>query len=233
MTTAPTDHFLSLRDVDLSLESPSGKIDILRNLNLSVGKGETVSITGPSGSGKSTMMLVTAGLQKPSAGQISINNNDITAMNEDELARFRRDHIGIVFQNFHLVPTMTALENTAIPLEFAGLRNVFEKAEDILKAVGLGHRLHHYPSQLSGGEQQRVALARAVVTNPDLLMADEPTGNLDQATGEKIMDLLFNLADEKGMTLMLITHDLSLAKRCRRSITMTDGVLSESHDDAA
>lgn len=233
MTTAPTDHFLSLRDIYLSLESPSGKIDILRNLNLSVGKGETVSITGPSGSGKSTMMLVTAGLQKPSAGQISINNNDITAMNEDELARFRRDHIGIVFQNFHLVPTMTALENTAIPLEFAGLRNVFEKAEDILKAVGLGHRLHHYPSQLSGGEQQRVALARAVVTNPDLLMADEPTGNLDQATGEKIMDLLFNLAEEKGMTLMLITHDPSLAKRCGRSVTMTDGVLSESHDDAA
>ena len=198
-------------------------MEILRGLDLAVAPGETVSVVGPSGSGKSSMMMIVAGLERASAGRVAVAGQDLAALGEDGLALFRRRHIGIVFQSFHLVPTMTALENVAIPLELAGRRDAFEQSRHSLEQVGLGHRLTHYPGQLSGGEQQRVALARAFAPEPDLLLADEPTGNLDGETGRTVIDLLFDLTTQQGTTLMLITHDPALAARCSRQVRLVDG----------
>ncbi len=214
-----------LKDVHLELESAAGPVNILRGIDLDIRRGERVSVVGPSGSGKSTMMMIIGGLERPTAGQTVVAGHDLAALDEDALALFRRDHVGIVFQNFHLVPTMTALENVAIPLEFGGRRDAFDRAEDGLKAVGLGHRLTHYPGQLSGGEQQRVALARAFAAEPALILADEPTGNLDGNTGEQVIDLMFALSRDKGATLLLITHDPALADRCDRQIRLIDGLI--------
>ena len=214
---------IRLQDVRLKLASAAGEVNILRGLDLDVARGETVGVAGPSGSGKSTMMMIVAGLERPSAGRVSVAGEELTAMGEDALARFRRRHIGIVFQAFHLIPTMTALENVAVPLEFARQADAFERAAASLAAVGLGHRLAHYPGQLSGGEQQRVALARAFVVEPSLLLADEPTGNLDGETGRQVIELMFDLAARQSSTLMLITHDPALAGRCRRLVRLVDG----------
>ncbi len=214
---------IRLRGVQLTLDSLAGPVHILRGIDLDVADGETVAIVGPSGSGKSTMMMVIAGLERPSSGKIEVAGADLGALDEDGLALFRRDRVGIVFQNFHLVPTMTALENVAIPLEFAGRADAFDAARKGLEAVGLGHRLDHYPAQLSGGEQQRVALARATATGPRLILADEPTGNLDGDTGAQVMELLFSLREKLGTTLVLITHDRVLARRCGRVVRLADG----------
>ena len=201
----------------------SGPVQVLRGVDLSVTAGEAVGIVGPSGSGKTSLLMLLAGLERPTAGRLNVAGRDLTGLDEDSLARFRRDEVGIVFQAFHLVPTMTALENVAIPLEFAGRRDAFERAAASLKEVGLCHRLEHYPGQLSGGEQQRVALARAVVAEPRLILADEPTGNLDRTTGGAVMDLLFGLRARHGTTLLLITHDPALAERCGRQVRIEDG----------
>jgi putative ABC transport system ATP-binding protein len=212
-----------LADIHLTLASAAGDVNVLRGVDLDVAAGETVSITGPSGSGKSTMLMIIAGLERPSTGRVIVAGADLGMLDEDGLARFRRDRIGIVFQSFHLVPTMNALENVAMPLELAGRRDAFAAAEEGLAAVGLGHRLLHYPGQLSGGEQQRVALARAFAATPKLLLADEPTGNLDTATGRLVIDLLFALQARHGTTLVLITHDPLLAQRCDRTVRLADG----------
>ena len=216
---------ITLDSVELTLPSAAGPVHILRGLDLIVERGETVSVVGPSGSGKSSMMMIIAGLERASKGDVSVGGTRFTGLDEDSLARFRRDSVGIVFQDFHLVPTMTALENVAIPLEFAGRADAFERAAACLEAVGLGHRLTHYPGQLSGGEQQRTALARAFAPAPDLLLADEPTGNLDGETGQQVIDLLFQLQAEHGTTLVLITHDPQLASRCARSVRLLDGLI--------
>jgi len=218
-----------LEDIHLKLESAAGEVNILRGLNLQVAVGETVSVVGPSGSGKSTMMMVIAGLERPTSGRIRIAGTDFDGLDEDGLAMFRRQHVGIVFQNFHLIPTMTALENVAVPLELAGDRAAFDKAARELTAVGLDHRLTHYPGQLSGGEQQRVALARAFVVEPRLLLADEPTGNLDGDTGQRVIDLMFELRARRGTTLVLITHDPALARRCGRTVQLLDGRILNGH----
>jgi putative ABC transport system ATP-binding protein len=214
---------LSLRDVSLSLMAQSGPVDILRAISLDVAQGETIGLVGPSGSGKSSLLMLMAGLEHASGGQITAMGQDLTTMNEDALARFRRGNMGVVFQSFHLIPTMTALENVATPLELANVPDAFARAAAELQAVGLGERLRHYPSQLSGGEQQRVALARAAAPRPALFLADEPTGNLDSATGQTIMDLLFDLRDRHGATLVLVTHAPELAARCDRVLRMADG----------
>ena len=214
---------LSLRDVSLSLKAQSGPVDILRAISLDVAQGETIGLVGPSGSGKSSLLMLMAGLEHASGGQITAMGQDLTTMNEDALARFRRGNMGVVFQSFHLIPTMTALENVATPLELANVPDAFARATAELQAVGLGERLRHYPSQLSGGEQQRVALARAAAPRPALFLADEPTGNLDSATGQTIMDLLFDLRDRHGATLVLVTHAPELAARCDRVLRMADG----------
>jgi putative ABC transport system ATP-binding protein len=214
---------IRLRGVHLTLDSLAGPVHILRGIDLDVADGETVAVVGPSGSGKSTMMMVVAGLERPSSGKVEVADADLGALDEDGLALFRRDRIGIVFQNFHLVPTMTALENVAIPLEFAGRADAFDGAKKGLEAVGLGHRLDHYPAQLSGGEQQSVALARATAVSPRLILADEPPGNLDGDTGGQVMDLLFALREKLGTTLVLITHDKKLARRCSRTVRLLDG----------
>ncbi len=224
---------LRLEGVELTLGSAAGQVNILRGIDLSVTAGERVSIVGPSGSGKTSLIMVIAGLERATAGLVSVAGQDLGALDEDGLALFRRDTMGIVFQAFHLVPTMTAVENVAVPLEFAGRRDAFERAEAELEAVGLGHRLQHYPGQLSGGEQQRVALARAVAMEPKLLLADEPTGNLDSDTGQQIIDLLFDLADKRNATLMLITHDATLAGRCDRNIKLADGQIVDVTPAAA
>ena len=224
---------IDLKDVHLTLGSMAGDVHILRGIDLHVDAGEAAAIVGPSGSGKSTMMMVIAGLERPSSGRITVADTDLNALDEDGLALFRRDKVGIVFQNFHLVPTMTALENVAMPLEFAGRDDAFDLAAEGLKAVGLDHRLTHYPAQLSGGEQQRVALARATAARPGLLLADEPTGNLDGDTGEAVMDLLFSLREELGMTLLLITHDRGLARRCNRTISLADGKIADDGTESA
>jgi putative ABC transport system ATP-binding protein len=216
---------ITLDAVELTLPSAAGPVHILRGLDLCVRHGETVSVVGPSGSGKSSMMMIVAGLERASRGEVVVGGLPFAGLDEDSLARFRREHVGIVFQDFHLVPTMTALENVAIPLEFAGRADAFERAADCLESVGLGHRLSHYPGQLSGGEQQRTALARAFAAAPDLLLADEPTGNLDGETGQQIIDLLFRLQAEHGTTLVLITHDPQLASRCARSVRLLDGLI--------
>jgi len=216
---------IRLEQVHLKLASAAGEVNILRGIDLSVEAGETVGIVGPSGSGKSTLLMVMAGLERPSAGRVIVGGTDFTGLDEDALARFRRAQLGIVFQSFHLIPTMTALENVAVPLELAGRSDAFEQARARLDAVGLGARLGHYPGQLSGGEQQRVALARAFVAEPRLLLADEPTGNLDLATGHKVMDLIFELQAAHGTTLVLITHDPNLAERCGRVVEIADGLV--------
>jgi putative ABC transport system ATP-binding protein len=218
-----SDPILSLQDASLSLNGNAGRVEILRNISLKVTPGETLGLVGPSGSGKSSLLMLMGGLEQATSGRVTALGHDLTAMNEDALARFRRDHMGVVFQSFHLIPTMTALENTATPLELAGVRDAFDLATAELEAVGLGHRADHYPGQLSGGEQQRVALARASVTRPDILLADEPTGNLDEANGAAIMDLLFGLRDRHGATLVLVTHASELAARCDRIIHLRDG----------
>ena len=210
----------------VTLPSRAGDVNILRGIDLSVAAGETVGLIGPSGSGKTTLLMVLAGLEPPTGGFVAVAGCDYGAMSEDDLARFRRTHIGIVFQSFHLVPTMTALENTALPLELAGEKDCRARAAAILDEVGLADRYDHYPAQMSGGEQQRVALARAMVADPPVLFADEPTGNLDQATGESIMQLILNLAKNRQSTLFLITHDRALAERCDRTLTMRDGLLA-------
>ena len=227
MSLSPRDPIVELRDVHLKLASLAGEVNILRGVDLRVLRGETVAVVGPSGSGKSTMMMVMAGLERASAGAVRIAGQDLGTLDEDGLALFRRHRVGIVFQGFHLIPTMTARENVAVPLEFAGARDAFARADAALASVGLPHRLTHYPGQLSGGEQQRVALARALVVEPDLLLADEPTGNLDRATGRQIVDLIFELARARGATLVLITHDGDLARRCDRVLGMQDGRIRE------
>ena len=214
---------IQLENIHLKLEGPAGAVNILRGIDLSVAEGETVSIIGPSGSGKTTMLMVIAGFEKASAGDVRVNNIDLNTLDEDGLAVFRRDTMGIVFQNFHLVPTMSALENVAIPFEFAGRADAFEQAREGLEAVGLGHRVDHYPGQLSGGEQQRVALARGFAAKPKLLLADEPTGNLDQETSDAVIDLLFSLTEKYKTTLLLITHDAIIGKRCDREVRISDG----------
>lgn len=214
---------ISLSDVHLSLPSEAGDVHILRGVSLDVARGQSVGIVGPSGSGKSTLMAVMTGLDLATSGSVQVAQQDLSTLDEDGLALFRRDHSGIVLQAFRLIPTMTALENVAVPLELAGRRDAFERAQQELEAVGLGHRLTHYPAQLSGGEQQRVALARAIAPSPALLFADEPTGNLDTTTGEQVIDIMFKLHAERAMTLVLITHDLDLAARCDRIVEMRDG----------
>ena len=201
-----------LEDVELKLESEAGSVNILKGINLEINAGETVSVVGPSGSGKTSMMMLIGGLERQTAGNIQVAGHDLAALDEDGLARFRRDNVGIVFQNFHLIPTMNALENVAIPVELAGLDNAFDRAATALSAVGLDHRVTHYPGQLSGGEQQRVALARAIVSGPRLLLADEPTGNLDGKTGDSVIDLL-------------LTHTPARAEQCGRVIDLQDGLI--------
>jgi len=218
-----TSPLIEARSLVFTAAAISGPVQVLRGVDLTVAAGEAVGIVGPSGSGKTSLLMLLAGLERPTGGQLSVAGRDLGALDEDALARFRRDEVGIVFQAFHLVPTMTALENVAVPLEFAGRRDAFERAAAALKEVGLGHRLEHYPGQLSGGEQQRVALARAVVAEPRLILADEPTGNLDRTTGAVVMDLLFGLRARLGTTLLLITHDPALAERCERQVRIEDG----------
>ena len=220
-----TDAMIVTRNLFVTLPSQAGAVNIIRGIDLSIASGETVGLIGPSGSGKSTLLMVLAGLEPASQGQVVVSGHNYANMDEDALSRFRRSNVGIVFQSFHLVPTMTAVENVALPLELAGVASAFEKAETMLGEVGLGHRLTHYPAQMSGGEQQRTALARALVANPPVLFADEPTGNLDQNTGRQIMDLILRLAEERGTTVLLITHDRALADRCARVETMQDGQL--------
>ena len=218
-----SDCMIRLQDVHLTLASAAGEVNILRGIDLAIGRGETVGLVGPSGSGKSTLMMVIAGLERPTAGRAIVAGADLGGMSEDALALSRRDRIGIVFQAFHLVPTMTALENVAVPLELAGRRDAFARAGTELGAVGLAHRLGHYPGELSAGEQQRVALARAFATDPVLLLADEPTGNLDGDTGRQVIDLMFALRARCSATLLLITHDPALATRCSRIVRLVDG----------
>jgi len=220
------DPVIALKDVTLSLRGNAGMVEILHRISLEVEKGETLALIGPSGSGKSSLLMVMGGLESATSGTAAVLGSDLTGMDEDRLARFRRDHMGVVFQSFNLIPTMTALENVATPLELAGDREAFAKAEAELEAVGLGHRADHYPAQMSGGEQQRVALARASAPRPDILLADEPTGNLDGKTGDAIMDLLFGLRDRHGATLVLVTHSNSLAQRCDRVVRLTDGTVA-------
>ena len=226
-----TDPVLSLTDARLALDGNAGRVEILHGISLDVARGETLGLVGPSGSGKSSLLMLMGGLERATGGRIAALGQDLTAMDEDALARFRRDHMGVVFQSFHLIPTMTALENVATPLELAGVKDAFERAEAELEAVGLGHRAGHYPSQMSGGEQQRVARARASVTRPEILLADEPTGNLDETNGAAIVDMLFGLRDRHGATLILVTHAPELAGRCDRVIRLRDGRLEESADD--
>ncbi len=214
---------ITLAGVNLSLGRGAARVHILKDIGLQIGRGEAVGLVGPSGSGKSTLLMVMAGLERPNTGSVIVAGADLGKLDEDGLARFRGRHVGIVFQSFHLIPTMTAIENVAVPLELAGAADAFERAERELAAVGLSDRLGHYPAELSGGEQQRVALARALAPNPDILVADEPTGNLDETTGRQIIELLFAGHAERGTTLILVTHDTALAARCGRVMRMRSG----------
>src|SRR5215469_3485626 len=229
MTVSPHSEspLVVLEDVHLTLGSAAGPVNILRGISLEIGAGESVALLGPSGSGKSTLMMVMAGLERPSTGRVTLAGEHFGALDEDGLARLRRRHVGIVFQAFHLIPKMTALENVAIPLELAGAADAFDAAEAALDRVGLAPRTRHYPAQLSGGEQQRVAIARAFVAGPQLLLADEPTGNLDQGTGDIVIECLFAEHARQGTSLLLITHDTSLAARCGRQLHMADGRIVE------
>ncbi len=213
--------------MDLSLGAGAARVHVLKDISVEIGAGEAVGLVGPSGSGKSTLLMVMAGLERVDAGQVSVAGTDITRLGEDRLARFRGRHVGIVFQSFHLIPTMTALENVAVPLELAGRSDAFERARQELANVGLADRAQHYPGQLSGGEQQRVALARALAPEPPILVADEPTGNLDEATGRQVMDLIFSVHRARGTTLVLVTHDAALARRCSRVLRLRSGVIEE------
>ncbi|HEY9211306.1 MAG TPA: ABC transporter ATP-binding protein [Ancylobacter sp.] len=212
-----------LDKVELSLGSGAARVHILKGVSLNIGQGEAVGLVGPSGSGKSSLLMVLAGLEQANSGTVNVAGQQLTGLSEDALARFRGRNVGIVFQAFHLIPTMTAVENVAVPLELAGRADAFERAAAELASVGLGHRLDHYPSQLSGGEQQRVAVARALAPEPSILVADEPTGNLDEATGQQIMDLLFATQVRRGATLVIVTHDLALARRCDRTVRLRSG----------
>lgn len=214
---------ISLKAVELSLDSRAGPVSILNGVSLDIEAGQSLAIVGPSGSGKTSLLMVLAGLEKASSGQVHVAGHDLQSLGEDDLARVRGETIGIVFQSFHLVPTMTALENVALPLEFSGRREADKIARERLDEVGLSHRLDHYPAQLSGGEQQRVALARALSIDPKILLADEPTGNLDGRTGRGVVDLLFQLKTGRNATLILVTHDERLAAECDRVIRMADG----------
>ncbi|MBT3466695.1 MAG: ATP-binding cassette domain-containing protein [Rhodobacteraceae bacterium] len=218
---------LSLKNAMLSLNGNAGRVDILHGISLDIEEGHTVGLVGTSGSGKSSLLMLMGGLEQASGGTIHALGQDLTAMNEDALALFRRDNMGVVFQSFHLIPTMTAVENVATPLELAGVKDAFERARSELSDVGLSHRADHYPSQMSGGEQQRVALARASVARPKILLADEPTGNLDGTNGNAIMDLLFGLRDKHGATLVLVTHSDVLAARCDQIIRLEDGLIAQ------
>ena len=230
MFDAMTATAVSLKDVHLTLPSRAGNVDVLRGVDLTVKPGEALGIVGPSGSGKTTLLMVIAGLERASRGEVIVAGQSLAGKGEDELAAFRRDNIGIVFQSFHLIPTMTALENVAVPLEFRGAKDAMAIAEDKLKRVGLGHRLTHYPGQLSGGEQQRVAIARALASGAKIIIADEPTGNLDHVTGEQIIRLLFDLRTQDGASLLLVTHDRALAERCDRVAEVLDGrIVSGAH----
>ncbi|WP_170546357.1 ABC transporter ATP-binding protein [Ruegeria arenilitoris] len=224
---------LSLQNAALSLDGNAGRVNILHDITLTVAQGETLGLVGPSGSGKSSLLMLMGGLEQATGGEIIALGHDLSGMDEDALARFRRDTMGVVFQNFHLIPTMTALENVATPLELAGHKDAFARAEAELDAVGLSHRRDHYPAQLSGGEQQRVALARASAPRPQILLADEPTGNLDETTGAAIVDLLFDLRDRHGATLVLVTHSHSLARKCDRVIRLRDGTIAEDANQEA
>lgn len=228
-----TDPVLTLKDAQLSLDGNAGRVDILHGITFDVAAGETLALIGPSGSGKSSLLMLMVGLEQATGGTVSALGRDLTGMSEDDLARLRRDNIGVVFQSFHLIPTMTALENVATPLELAGVSDAFERAQAELDAVGLANRADHYPAQMSGGEQQRVALARAAAPRPKILLADEPTGNLDGANGQAVMDLLFDLRDRHGATLVLVTHADELAQRCDRVIRLRDGRLDTTLSEAA
>jgi len=221
-----TDPILSLSDIRLSLDGNAGPIDILKGITLDVARGETLGLVGSSGSGKSSLLMVMGGLERASSGTISVLGRDLTALDEDALARFRRHNMGVVFQSFHLIPTMTALENVATPLELAGAKDAFDRAAAELEAVGLAHRQDHYPSQMSGGEQQRVALARAAAPRPAILLADEPTGNLDEETGVAVMDLMLELVAGTGTALLTVTHSASVAARMQHSVHLVRGTLA-------
>jgi putative ABC transport system ATP-binding protein len=216
-----------LEQIELTLASAAGPVHILRGISLEIASGDALSVVGPSGSGKSSLLAIVGGIERPTTGRVVIDGHDLTAFTEDEVAVFRRDRIGILFQSFHLIPTMTALENVALPLELAGQDHVLDRAAERLAEVGLGHRGTHYPGQLSGGEQQRVALARALINDPQILLADEPTGNLDADTGREVMQLIFRLREQRGTTLFLITHEPRLAEHCPRRLRMDRGRLSE------
>ena len=229
--SSPAAPAVSLAGVNLSLGQGAARVHILKDISLDIGAGEAIGMVGPSGSGKSTLLMVMAGLERPDAGTVTVAGTDLGRLDEDRLARFRGRHIGIVFQSFHLIPTMTALENVAVPLELAGDPDSRDKARDELARVGLGGRLGHYPAQLSGGEQQRVALARALVPDPDILVADEPTGNLYETTGQQIIDLLFAGHRQRGSTLILVTHDQGLAARCGRVVRLRSGRIEERQEE--
>jgi putative ABC transport system ATP-binding protein len=224
---------ISLTGVNLSLGRGAARVHILKDIDLHIGAGEAIGLVGPSGSGKSTLLMVMAGLEQADTGSIVVAGSDLRKLGEDDLARFRGRNVGIVFQSFHLIPTMTALENVAVPLELAGDANAFRRAQEELAAVGLAERLSHYPAQLSGGEQQRVALARALAPNPAILVADEPTGNLDEATGRQVIDLLFAGHVNRGTTLVLVTHDTALAQRCDRVVRLRSGRIESARATAA
>ena len=224
---------ISLSQVNLSLGRGAARVHILKDIDLTIGRGEAIGLVGPSGSGKSTLLMVMAGLERSDTGSIVVAGEELTKLDEDALARFRGRNVGIVFQSFHLIPTMTAIENVAVPLELAGIADAFERAKRELEGVGLGERLSHYPAQLSGGEQQRVALARALAPGPSILVADEPTGNLDESTGRQVIDLLFKGHVERGTTLILVTHDQTLAARCSRVVRLRSGRIEPADQRAA
>lgn len=219
---------LSLKNAELTLDGNAGAVEILKGISLEIARGETVGLIGPSGSGKSSLLMLMGGLERATGGQVTALGHNLTDLGEDALARFRRNHMGVVFQSFHLIPTMTALENVATPLELAGATDAFDRAQAELEAVGLADRIDHYPAQMSGGEQQRVALARAAAPRPDILLADEPTGNLDGSTGAAIMDLLFGLNERHSATLVLVTHAPELAEKCDRVIRLSDGRIDQA-----
>ena len=221
---------IALSGVNLSLGRGAARVHILKDIELNIGRGEAIGMVGPSGSGKSTLLMVMAGLERPDTGTVVIAGETLGSLGEDALARFRGRNVGIVFQSFHLIPTMTALENVAVPLELAGLADAHARAQEELALVGLSDRASHYPAELSGGEQQRVALARALAPNPAILIADEPTGNLDEATGAEIVDLMFKGHDQRGPTLVLVTHDPALARRCDRVVRLRSGRIDAAQE---